>query len=192
MKESTLNIKKKMKKCLDKDRYQHTLGVAYTAASLAMRYGEDIERAFLAGLLHDCAKCIPNDEKYEMCDEYGIELSKAEQEIPSLVHAKLGAYLASEKYGIDDSEIIDAIRSHTTGEPEMTMLQKIIFTADYIEPGRYEAPDLDDVRPLAFTDIDKAVCMILQDTLLYLEKRGGRVDPRTRETYEYYKDMIKE
>ncbi len=188
MKEDIDLLKKKIKKCLDKDRYRHTLGVAYTAAALAMRYGIDIEAAFKAGLLHDNAKCIPNDEKYKMCEEYGIELTKAEREIPSLVHAKLGAFLAHEKYGIDDKDIIDAVRTHTTGEPGMSMLQKIIFTADYIEPNRDEAPDLPKVRPLAFSDIDKAVCLILKDTLIYLEKRGGKVDPLTRKTYEYYKD----
>ncbi len=189
MKETTIELQKKVKKCLDKERYRHTLGVAYTASALAMRYGEDTEKAFIAGLLHDCAKCIPNDEKYELCREYGIELSKSEQEIPSLVHAKLGAYLAANRYGIEDEDIIASVRSHTTGEPGMSLLQKIIFAADYIEPNRSEAPDLSGVRKEVFDDIDGGVYRILSDTLKYLDRKGGKVDPMTRETYEYFKDM---
>ncbi|MCR5650639.1 MAG: bis(5'-nucleosyl)-tetraphosphatase (symmetrical) YqeK [Lachnospiraceae bacterium] len=191
MKESTSELRKQIKKCLDKDRYRHTMGVAHTAACLAMRYGEDIEKAFIAGLLHDCAKCIGNEEKYEMCEKYGIELTEAEKNIPSLVHAKLGAYLAEKKYGIEDEDIINSVRTHTTGEPGMSLLQKIIFTADYIEPGRCEAPDLADVRKLAFTDIDMAICRILRDTLDYLKEKGGKVDPKTRETFEFYSGISK-
>lgn len=191
MKESTSELRKQIKKCLDKDRYRHTMGVAHTAACLAMRYGEDIEKAFIAGLLHDCAKCIGNEEKYEMCEKYGIELTEAEKNIPSLVHAKLGAYLAEKKYGIEDEDIINSVRTHTTGEPGMSLLQKIIFTADYIEPGRCEAPDLGDVRKLAFTDIDMAICRILGDTLDYLKEKGGKVDPKTRETFEFYSGISK-
>ncbi|MBO4373495.1 MAG: bis(5'-nucleosyl)-tetraphosphatase (symmetrical) YqeK [Lachnospiraceae bacterium] len=187
MKESTTELQKKIKKCLDKERYRHTLGVAYTASALAMRYGEDTEKAFIAGLLHDCAKCIPNDEKYRMCEEYGISLSKSEQEIPSLVHAKLGAYLARERYGIEDEDIISSVRTHTTGEPAMSLLQKIIFTADYIEPNRSEAPNLAVVRQEAFEDLDSGVYRILSDTLKYLDRKGGKIDPMTKETYEYYK-----
>ncbi len=192
MKDETLELRKSIKKILDKDRYRHTMGVAYTAASLAMRYGEDIEKAFTAGLLHDCAKCIPNDEKYELCERYGIELTKSEHEIPSLVHAKLGAYLAKSKYGIEDEDIINSVRTHTTGEPGMSLLQKIIFTADYIEPHRNEAPDLPEVRQEAFVDLDRAICKILSDTLVYLEKKGGKIDPQTQKTYEYYVEASKE
>lgn len=189
MKESTTELQKKIKKCLDKERYRHTLGVAYTASALAMRYGADTEKAFIAGLLHDCAKCIPNDEKYELCRQYGIELSKSEQEIPSLVHAKLGAYLAGHRYGIKDEDIIAAVRTHTTGEPGMSLLQKIIFAADYIEPNRSEAPNLFEVRKAVFDDIDRGVYRILSDTLEYLDKKGGKIDPQTEKTYEYYKEM---
>ena len=188
MNEKITDIKKKIKKQLDRDRYQHTLGVAYTAACMAMKYGEDIDKAYMAGLLHDCAKCIPNDEKYSMCEQYGIELDATEKISPYLVHAKLGAYLASAVYGIEDKDIADAIRTHTTGCPEMTLLQKIIFTAYYIEPNRYEAPDLGPVRQMAFTDLDKAVIMILKDTLEYLDTKDRPIDPMTKETYDYYAD----
>ena len=192
MKDTTLELRKLIKKNLDKDRYRHTMGVAHTASCLAMRYGEDMEKAFIAGLLHDCAKCIPNDEKYELCERNGIELTESEREIPSLVHAKLGAYLAAGRYGIEDEDIINAVRTHTTGEPGMSLLQKIIFTADYIEPYRSEAPDLPKVRREAFIDLDRAICRIISDTLHYLEKKGGKIDPMTRKTYEYYVQASKE
>ena len=180
-------LKRKIKKELDRDRYQHTLGVAYTAACLAMRYGEDLDKAYTAGLLHDCAKCIPTDEKFRLCDKYGIELSRFEKENPALIHAKLGAYIAENKYGISDDDILAAIRTHTTGEPEMSLLQKIIFTADYIEPRRDQAANLKEIRQLAFTDLDRAVEKILYDTLNYLgKKKDAPVDPMTKMTYEYY------
>ncbi len=187
MKDKTISLKKKVKKVLDPERYQHTLGVAYTASALAMRYETDIEKAFIAGLLHDCAKCIPNDEKRKLCEEYGISLTETELAVPSLIHAKLGAYLAEHAYGIEDREILDAIRTHTTGEPKMNLLQKIIFTADYIEPNRNTAPNLQEIRQLSFTDLDRAICRILEDTLNYLNKRkDSAIDPATQKTYEYY------
>ena len=186
MDERIVNIKRKVKRELDRERYQHTLGVAYTASCLAMRYGADIEDAYIAGLLHDCAKCIPNDDKLEICRKYGIKVTDCEKENPSLLHAKVGAFLAEKRYGVRDKDILSAIRSHTTGMPGMTLLQKIIFIADYIEPNRNEAPDLPQVREQAFIDIDKTICIILYDTLRYLEKKGAKIDSMTQETYDYY------
>lgn len=107
-------ISKKLMKELDEDRYRHTQGVMYTSAALAMRYGADLKKALLAGLLHDCAKCIPGHTKIKMCEKYNLEISEIERKNPSLLHAKLGAYLAKDKYDIEDEEILMAIRSHTT------------------------------------------------------------------------------
>ena len=187
MTEKNSELKRKMKKTLDKDRYQHTLGVAYTASCLAMRYGADINDAFTAGLLHDCAKCIPTDDKFKLCDKFGIQLSEFEKANSALIHAKLGAYLAEHKYGVSDKDVIAAIRTHTTGEPDMSLMQKIIFTADYIEPRRDQAKNLPEIRKLAFMDIDKAVAKILHDTLNYLgKKKDSPIDPATQKTYEFY------
>ena len=191
MTEETRVIKKKIKKILDKDRYQHTLGVAYTAASLAMRYGVDIERAFLAGLLHDCAKNIPNDEKFDLCRKYKVKLNDVEKKAPYLIHSKLGAVLAKKIYGINDDEILNAVKYHTTGRPGMTLLEKIIFTADYIEPGRCNAQNLNEIRQLSFIDLDAAVKKILYDTLQYLETKDQLIDPMTQMTYDYYEGIIK-
>ncbi len=185
-------IRRKMMTELDKDRYEHTLGVMYTAASLAMRYDEDIEKALIAGLLHDCAKCLSGDTKIKLCKKYHLNVSEVEKENPSLLHAKLGAFLAAKKYHIKDKDIINAIASHTTGCPHMSLLDKIIYIADYIEPGRKELPNMAEVRKLAFTDIDACLYRILKDSLEYLTGMNVPIDPMTEKTYLYYKSKREE
>ena len=180
----------KLIKTLDEPRYQHTLGVMYTAASMAMRYGEDVEKALIAGLLHDCAKCIPGEMKISMCEENGIEISDIERQNAGLLHAKLGAFVACKEYGVEDEGILMSIRSHTTGRPSMTLLEKIIYIADFMEPGRKELPNMKDVRKLAFEDIDKCLFRILKDSLVYLKSRDYAIDPMTEETYNYYKAIM--
>ncbi len=184
-------MQKKLKKELDDDRYRHTLGVMYTSAALAMRYGADLMKAQVAGLLHDCAKCIPNDKKLRMCEKYGIPVSHVENEAPFLLHSKLGAYLARTKYGVEDEEILQAIVWHTTGKPEMTLLEEIVFLADYIEPMRWKASNLAQIRAAAFVDIHRAVYMTLHDTLQYLSRGSGKVDEMTREACLYYEALCR-
>lgn len=191
MDDKILKLQHTLKKELDEDRYQHTLGVMYTSASMAMRYGADVTQALLAGLLHDCAKCIPGDKKIHLCEKYGLPVSDVEYENPGLLHARLGAYLAEKKYHIHDQEIIHAISSHTTGRPGMSLLEKIVYIADYIEPGRRDLPNMKEVRPLAFTNIDQCLYRILEDSLVYLNSRNISVDPMTQKTYDYYKNELK-
>ncbi len=189
MKPLTINkIKEKLKKELDCKRYEHTMGVMYTASALAMRYQVNLETAMIAGLLHDCAKCIPALQKIVLCEEYRLNISEAERENPGLLHAKLGAHLAQEKYQIEDAEILNAIAFHTTGRPNMTLLDKIIYIADYIEPDRCEAPNLKEIRHLAFVDIDECLYTILRASLEYLNSRSEVIDPLTEQTYRYYKE----
>ncbi len=185
-------IQKRLRKELDGDRYCHTLGVMYTSASLAMCHGEDLQKAQIAGLLHDCAKCIPNEKKIRMCQKYEIPVSDIEFHAPYLLHSKLGAYLAEKKYGVEEAEILSAITWHTTGKPQMTLLEKIIFMADYIEPMRWKAENLEEIRRLSFQDLDQAVYLTLRDTLHYLEKGSGQVDPMTYEAYQYYHEACKD
>ena len=109
---------------------------------------------------------------------------------PHLLHAKLGALLAKSQYGIKDKTVLHAIEAHTTGMPNMGLLDKIIFVADYIEPHRDKAPDLAEVRKLAFDDINEAVLRILYDTIHYLDQRRGAVDPVTYDTYEFYRKLL--
>lgn len=183
-------IRKKLKKVLDKGRYEHTEGVMYTAAAMAMAHEYSIEDTMLAGLLHDCAKCIPNDEKIKLCKKNDILITAVEYESPQLLHAKLGAYLAETLYEVNNPEILHAIKVHTTGEPAMSILDKIIYIADYIEPGRDKAPNLEHVRKLAFRDLDVCMAQILQDMIPYLASRKGLIDPMTKMTYDYYKPYL--
>lgn len=182
-------IQRKLKKKLDEERYQHTLGVMYTSASLAMAYGYDLDEAQAAGLLHDCAKCIPNTKKLKLCEKKKIPVTDLESRNPYLLHTKLGAYLARKKYGVDNEDVLSAILYHTTGRPEMTVLEKIVYIADYIEPLRDKAPHLERVRRLAFQDLDECMYEILKDTLEYLEKNRGDVDQITVEAYKYYEGV---
>ena len=165
MEQKITKIQEQIQLELDKSRYEHTQGVMYTAAALAMRYGEDINKAMLAGLLHDCAKCIPAEEKLRMCEENHLQISDVERANPSLLHAKLGAFLAKTKYKIEDYDILKAIESHTTGRPDMSLLEKIIYIADYIEPNRREIPGLSKIRQIVFQNIDQAICLSSERTI---------------------------
>ena len=184
------DIKKELKKVLTDKRYEHTLGVAYSAMCLAMVYDTDIKKAELAGLLHDNAKCMSDEKLLKKCKKHGLNMSEIEKEQPYLLHAKLGAFYAGEKYGVCDKDIISAVYYHTTGHPDMTMLEKIIFVADYIEPGRNKAHNLNEIRKLSFSDIDKAVYRITEDTLRYLNNDKRKLDEMTEKTYHYYKNII--
>lgn len=188
MNERVPMIRKKLKKKLDPCRYEHTLSVSYTAMALAMRYGCDLEKAELAGLLHDCARQFDNQTIYEKCLEKGIPVTEDEEKNKVLLHAKYGSYMAEHKYQITDPEILSAIRYHTTGKPDMTLLEKIIYIADYIEPRRNKADNLDSMRQLAFVDIDQALTEIMQGILVYLNETGSNVDSQTESAIDYYQN----
>lgn len=178
-------LRKKMEMVQDAKRFAHTLGVEFTAAALAMRYQADVTDAQIAGLLHDCAKCLTDEKRVSICEKHQIPMTDIERRNPFLLHAKVGEYLAKEKYGITNPDILNAIRFHTTGRENMSLLERIVFVADYIEPGRRQAPNLAEIRQLAFTDLDAAMLKILEDTLSYLKATGGELDPMTEITYEY-------
>ncbi|MBE5939862.1 MAG: HD domain-containing protein [Lachnospiraceae bacterium] len=181
-------IKEKLKESLSKSRYEHTLGVANTATCLAMRYEYDLEKAYLAGLLHDCAKATPDKDKLRECRENNIPITRQEELLPHLLHAKLGEFKAKNEYGIDDPEILNAIKFHTTGRVNMSLLEKIIFVADYIEPGRDKAANLTFLRKIAFVNLDETIYHICKDTIYYLNSLNSIIDVKTLETYEYYKN----
>lgn len=179
-------IRKKVEKAQDKSRFEHTLGVAYTAAMLAQIYGVDEEDALVAGFLHDCAKCIDHDDKLKICKKNNLEISELEKRNPFLLHSKVGSFLAHTEYGIENNDILNAITYHTTGRPNMSLLEKIIFISDYIEPGRKVAPNLLEIRKKAFIDLDEALVMVLRDTLNYLAGSGKEIDDMTQKTYDFY------
>ena len=184
-----IKMQKKLSKYLDEDRMAHTMGVMYTCAALAMAHGCDLNDAQAAGLLHDSAKCIPGKKKMKMCEEHKIPVTDFEKEHSFLLHAKLGAYIAREKYGIKNEDILTAITYHTTGRPDMSILERIVYIADYIEPMRDKAQHLPKIRKLAFQDLDECMYEILKDTLIYLEENPKDIDSATKDAFIFYKDL---
>ncbi len=182
------NIRKEMEAVLSAKRYAHTLGVAYTAAALAMAHGESMDNAMTAGLLHDCAKSMHGSELVAICEKAHLNVTAVERSNPTaLLHAKAGAYLAEHKYGVTDNDILNAIRYHTTGRPDMSRLEKILYIADYIEPNRKQLAELEMIRRIAFQDLDWTMEKILANTLAYLRTTEGQLDDMTIKTYHYYK-----
>ena len=124
-----------------------------------------------------------NKKKITMCEKNKFEITEFERNNPFLIHAKLGAFLAKDKYKVEDPEILSAITWHTTGKEDMTLLEKIIYIADYIEPARNKAPHLTRLRKLAFTDIDECMYEILKDSMAYLSENPKTMDPMTEQAY---------
>lgn len=190
--ELVLSIEQKLMQELTPKRYLHTLGVAYLSASLAMCHGAAHRDALLAGLLHDCAKNYSEKYMLEECLKQNIFLSEHEKRIPELIHAPYGAYLAREKYQITQTDILQAVRNHTLGRPAMTQIEQIVYLADYLEPERTQptSPSLDTIRQIAFQSLDKATCLVSENSIRYFETSGKEADPMTYTVYEYYKNII--
>ena len=193
MQKSLEEIQAELKKVLKRKRYQHTVGVRYTAQAMAMCFDEDIEKAGYAGMLHDCAKYLSDEEMLVECRKHHIVCSDTEKIRPSLLHAKLGACYAKEFYGVEDDKVLSGIRWHTTGKPGMSNFEKIIFIADYIEPGRKMIPGMEEIRRAAFCNLDEAMFLILENTLSYLEdtskSRKDMIDSYTEDAYDFYKEL---
>lgn len=183
-------IKDSLKSILKPDRCLHCVGVEEVACDLAAINGYNMEKASLAGILHDCAKNLSDSELLEECSKYGLSVSETEKKCVFLLHAKVGALYARIKYGVEDEEILNAIMYHTTGRPAMTLLEKIIFTADYIEPNRKPLPQIDMIRRTAYSDLDLGVYMILKSTLNYLRDTSAVIDSLTVDTYKYYEAVL--
>lgn len=184
-----LSYRKNLETKLDPMRYEHSLSVSFTCMSLAMRFGCDLEQAELAGLLHDCGKRYSDDIILKKCKKHGILVTPEEEEAPAVLHANYGAWLAKHKYGIRDPEILSAILYHTTGKPDMTLLEKIVYIADYIEPRRNKAENLSRMRSLAYEDLDETMYEILKGTIEYLDRKSGSIDPITLKAFEYYQEL---
>ena len=191
MKKDIIKLRKELEKELDKERFEHSLGVEYTSACLAFIHGEDVQKALVAGLLHDCAKCISDDEKIRIMEKAGIPPLQEELDNHSLLHSKAGAILARDKYGIEDEDILNAIRFHTVGRPAMSLLEKIVYIADFIEPGRKELDIMEAVRKAAFKDIDQTLLWIMESIIKYVGSKGYEPAPSSLAAYEYYKNQIK-
>ncbi|MBE6963425.1 MAG: nicotinate (nicotinamide) nucleotide adenylyltransferase [Ruminococcaceae bacterium] len=166
-------------------RIPHVLGTEQEAVRLAERYGADVEKARIAALLHDCTKKLNMEEQLILCRKYGIELDALEQKALKLLHAKTGAAVARELFGVDN-EIYSAIYWHTTGRAEMTMLEKIIYLADYIEPTR-NFPGVDALRKACYEDLDKGLLMGLEMSVEEMTAMGNPVHHATIEARDALK-----
>ena len=160
-------------------RIPHVLGTEQEAIRLAERYGAGVEKARVAALLHDCTKKLNMEQQLELCRRYGIVLDELEQKALKLLHAKTGAAVARDVFGVDD-EIYHAIWWHTTGHADMTLLEKIIYLADYIEPSR-DFPGVDKLRRTCYEDLDKGLLLGLEMTVREMTDMGNPVHHATIE-----------
>ena len=168
---------------LKPNRVNHVLGCRDTAVALAKRCGVDETDAARAGILHDITKALDGPLQLTLCAEYGTILSDFSQRYPKTLHALTGSLVAQRIFG-ENETVVAAIESHTTGKAAMTMLEKIIYVADYMEPNR-DFPGVETLRELAFSDMDEALRMGLNMTLEHLARQGAEVSPESRQALEY-------
>lgn len=178
-------IKKYLENALSEKRFKHSLGVAEEAERLADKYGADKKKAYLAGLVHDVAKEIDTDSARNMLkDRFGIRVDPVTYNVPKLLHAPLGACLAQTEFGIFDAEILDAVKYHTTAKADMSLLTKIIYMADYIEPNR-DFKGVEELRKQAYQDLDEAIITGLDYTISELLSDGKMFHPDTVHARNY-------
>lgn len=174
-----------VKEQLTEHRYEHTIGVMETAIVLAKRFHVDEKKAELAAIFHDYAKFRPKEEMRSWIIKKKLPDELLEHNT-ELWHAPVGALLVEKEVGISDPDILDAIRYHTSGRRGMTSLEKVIYLADYIEPGR-KFPGVDEVRELAGQDLDLALIKALQNTIIFLMKKNS---PIYSDTFHTYNDLV--
>jgi len=170
-------VEEDLKARLRPSRFKHTLGVAQTARELALLNGVSAGKAYIAGLVHDCAKNLSDEELDSMAEISGAD--DDERTISQVLHAPVGAVVARERYGINDPEVISAVRRHTIGGSGMSMLDMIIYVADFIEPGRRPFPGLEKIRAEAYRDIRRGALLCAQSTRNYQAGQGAKVHPAT-------------
>jgi len=171
-------IESEVKKMLTPRRFEHSLGVRDTAVQLAVKYDANSDKAALAGLTHDCAKDLGYQEMMELVKKYNINLDEISRLEPSLIHGPLGACIAQDVFEIYDEEVLNEIRYHTTGRPSMTLLEKIIYLADYIEPHR-DFPGVNKLRNVAKCDLDNAMILAFDNTITHVISLRGLLHPNT-------------
>lgn len=179
-----VEIKAYVKNAIDEKRYNHTLGVVKTAEELAILYGESTEKAKLAALIHDAAKNIHKDKLINLIINEGYDIDSVERSSSELLHGIGGAIVAKKEMGIEDSDILNAIRWHTTGRPNMSKLEKIIYLADYIEPNRI-FDGVEELRELCKVDLDKAMIKALDNTIKYVITKKSLIHIKTIEARNY-------
>ncbi len=166
-------------------RIPHVLGTEQEAIHLAERWGGDVEKARRAALLHDCTKKLNMEEQMLLCEQYGVVLDELEKRAPKLLHAKTGAAIAETVFGADE-ELASAIRWHTTGRAGMTLLEKIIYLADYMEPTR-DFPGVGELRRVCYEDLDAGLLLGLEMTIQEMKERGAPIHTKTLEARDALK-----
>ncbi len=172
---------------LKPSRYAHTMGVRREAVKLAKHYGADEDKASLAGLIHDCCKNKTLQQLLALAEELGVMPDNMQMESGALLHGPVGAAYAKKHFKIDDSEVINAVTCHTTGKANMTLLDKIIYLADYIEPTREEFEGLKELRDIAYVDIDKAMLFALNMSVNHVKSKGEAIHPDTKSAINWLK-----
>lgn len=184
----TKTLKQRLIAMLSEKRYRHSLGVAEEAAQLAEIHGANREKAIYAGLAHDIAKCCTREELNEMVLRFGLPTRYLDN--PALAHAKVGAALLREELGVEDEEVLAAVASHTTGRPDMSLLEEILYVADAIEPNR-QYDGLEALRALAREDLDRACLEIMDFCIATIRKSGRTLDEDTWNARRFMQDKIK-
>lgn len=182
--EARLLLVQQVQMQMSEARFEHVLGVEQSAIALAKRYGCSVEKASIAALTHDYAKERSADEFRFIIENRGFDLNLLRWG-NAIWHGLVGAYFVEHELGITDHDILEAIRLHTTGAPQMSLLSKIIYVADYIEPGR-DFPGVEEARRLAVLDLDQAVAFETKQTLQYLIGKNFPIYPKTIETYNQW------
>ena len=173
------NMRRELQCRLKKSRFAHSIGVANTAVALAKKFGADETKAYVAGLLHDCAREFENDELPAQAERRGIAIGEVERSMPLLLHAYIGAQMISEIYGVDDAEISQAIYRHTVGAANMSTLDKIIYFADMIEPNR-NYPGVENLRALVDKkSLDEILLTALSESIIFVVQKNSLVHPAT-------------
>ena len=167
-----------LRQIMNERRYRHTLGVVQFALEMAKIYGADSGQAQMAALLHDCARCLPPRELLAAAEAQGIPVDDLEREIPDLLHGKVGAYLAGTRYGVSDPAVLQAIELHTLGARDMSTLDKIIFVADMVEPGR-DFPGVGRLREMARRDLDRALLNCFDSTVRFVLEKQQFIHPQS-------------
>lgn len=179
------DVEYKLKEMLPERRLKHSMNVSQCAVKLSEIYGYDMEKAKLAGLIHDCAKYFNDDQVEDSIKKFNIELDSLEENNISLSHSVIGSYVIQEIFNIKDEDIINAVRYHTTGRENMTILEKIIYMADLIEEGR-KFPLVDKLRELAYNgSLDEALLLSFNNTIKFVMDNNQLIHPRTVSARNY-------
>jgi len=188
----TIDDKKKfLKDNLSAKRFHHSVNVAEECRKLAQKYGEDPERAYFAGLLHDICKELPGEEQKDLVLKSGFSVFREELETRSLWHGIAGAYFVKSHFGVEDIDVLNAIRFHTVARAGMTRLEEIVYIGDLISADR-DYKDVDRMRKIAYTGLNAAMLEGIQFSIKSVIKKGGVIPPCTVEAYNFYTRLLKE